>query len=206
MGAKRLKWRGAYISEPLFQLVYFSVWVWSAETWHTCIWVFHSSKCSRYVEYSWTVINKCWLSNVGHHTRRGPYCWMVSRAGEARPQETWKCFLYRYRCCFSFFWWNRLRLDRFPLPIGWNCFRSCQDLSSAALVERLRIQDGPTRIIILLCASLRGHEFDSRSFLGSTKGHNGRSIRCWIGHLLRKRMLCILIECVRRVLGRSLEY
>lgn len=113
------------------------------------------------------------FQSTGYNPRRSSPRRLVPRNRKAGYQEVGQRIIHCHWCCFGIIRRDRICSDWFPLPNGRNRLRGCPNLLGSKAAQRIRVQDGPIGLFVLLCPSLRRHELDSRSYLGGPQGHNG---------------------------------
>lgn len=96
---------------------------------------------------------------------------------------------------------NPIRSNWLSLPMRWYHIRSYPSRHGATAFIWPRVQNGSTRLALLLRSSLRHHERSHCALRGSTADNIRGDPECRHFHPTSKRARCILTERFRRFLG-----
>lgn len=166
--------------------------------------MFPSFKCSRYDHPSISGLfipasNGC----SGFHTCRSLSCGLGPLYREGRFFEAWKSCTDRHWCCIGFIRWDRLRHDRFPIPMRRYFLWGCPNLHGSAAATRRRVQDGSSCFIVLLCPSMCIDEPYCSTLHGSSTHPDVWGLCCWALDFFGQCFCCIFAQCFSCLPGKQ---
>lgn len=116
-------------------------------------------------------------------------------------EDAGQCLLHRDRRRHRILRRNPVQPDWILIPGGWHHLRGHAPRPRPTPPQLGRVQDGPTGFPLLLCASLRRHEWNNRIVSRGAKHDHERRLRCGHFHVDRERDGGLYAERVRGLLG-----